>query len=34
MSLEESLNEKIRFPADLWMDWKSIDLKQKIKTEE
>lgn len=27
MSLEESLDENIRFPADWWMDWQALDLK-------
>jgi dTDP-4-dehydrorhamnose 3,5-epimerase len=25
MSLEESVNEKIRFPADWWLDWEKIE---------
>jgi dTDP-4-dehydrorhamnose 3,5-epimerase-like enzyme len=24
MNLEESVNEKIRFPADMWLDWNKI----------
>lgn len=27
MSLEESVNEKIRFPADWWMDWEMLEMK-------
>lgn len=30
MSLEESLNENIRFPVDWWMDWKTLDLKLSV----
>lgn len=26
MSLEESLNEKIRYPANKWLDWENINL--------
>jgi dTDP-4-dehydrorhamnose 3,5-epimerase-like enzyme len=25
MNLEESVNEKIRFPADMWFDWEKIE---------
>lgn len=33
MSLEESLNEKIRFPAHWWIDWKILDLQLTVEKE-
>lgn len=28
MSLEESINEKIRYPSDKWLDWDNLSLEQ------
>jgi dTDP-4-dehydrorhamnose 3,5-epimerase len=34
MNLEDSINEKIRFPAEWWMDWKTLELKHTSEKEE